>query len=559
MQEAPFNAESPSLEALRTFSLDELNTLAKKIRANLIDLSPGKKAHLQSSLATVELSICLHFVFNSPHDKIVWDVGHQAYAHKWLTGRAEQLKTMRTIGGISGFPRRNESAFDAFGTGHSSTSISAIGGMAQADKILKIKGRSYIAVIGDGAITGGQSFEALNHMGALGLPLIILFNDNDRSLDLNVGALHTQKSYSNYFKSLGWKYCGPIDGHHIPSIIHELKKAKALESPVVLHVKTEHPRDPNTVSIQPRKSGTVSFSEVFGACMHSMAEENLEFAVCSPAMIEPAYLKSFNEKYPERCFDTGITEQHAVGFSAGMASQGLRVFCHLYSTFSQRAIDQIIHDVALQNLPVCFVLDRAGITGEDGPTHHGLFDASLFNSIPQIQIWDVAEGNSFEGLLRSTLNQSGPIAIRIPKSNTLWQETQNPKPFYRANKTQSKLGILCLGHTLEWLNLPDFSHFNLAVVQCLKPLPSEAISEYIETVDAVWVLEDGMRIGGLFQQLTDLKEQKNWKTKLFSKAVDDCFVEHGSLKALLEKHQLDGESLLKRMQLFELNSAELGQ
>ena len=550
MQEPPAHADQLSLEALRAFSLDELEILVKRIRSELIALNPGKKAHLQSSLATVEISIGLHYVFDSPNDKIVWDVGHQAYVHKWLTGRASLLKHMRTLGGISGFPKRSESVFDAFGTGHSSTSISAIGGMAQADRLRGIIGCSYIAVIGDGALTGGQSFEALNHLGALGLPIIVVFNDNDRSLDQNVGALYVQKSYSSYFKSLGWKYSGPIDGHHIPSIIEAFRKAKESVAPIVLHLKTEHPGNRNGLSIQPKKEGLVSFSEVFGACMHSMAEQNVEFAVCSPAMIEPAYLKAFNEKYPERCFDTGITEQHAVGFAAGMASQGLRVFCHLYSTFSQRAVDQIIHDVALQNLPVCFVLDRAGVTGEDGPTHHGLFDISLFQSIPNLKIWDMADGDSLAGLLTSSIKESGPIVVRIPKSTTLWKEVQNPKPFYKLNETASKIGVLCLGHSLEWIDLPAFSNYNQAVVQCLKPLPMEEISEFIEALDVVWILEDGMRIGGLYQQLTDLKEQKMWKTKLFSKAFDDCFVEHGSLEALLEKHKLDGKSLLAQMKAY---------
>ncbi len=557
MQDPPARTELLSIEALRAFSLDELQLLAERIRTHLSSLNPGKKAHLYSSLATVELSICLHYSFNSPHDKIVWDVGHQAYVHKWLTGRAHLLKNMRNLGGISGFPKRDESVFDAYGTGHSSTSISAIGGMAQADHIRGIQNRSYIAFIGDGALTGGQSFEALNHLGAMGLPILIVFNDNDRSLDKNVGALFTNKSYADYFRSLGWKYQGPFDGHHIPSIIEEFGKAKEKSEPTVLHFKTEHPGNRNSPSIQPKKEGVLSFSEVFGSTMHSMAEENVEFAVCSPAMIEPAYLKAFNEKYPARCFDTGITEQHAVSFAAGMASQGLRVFCHLYSTFSQRAVDQIIHDVALQNLPVCFVLDRAGITGEDWPTHHGLFDVSLFHGVPNLKIWDVANGSSLIHLLRSCVNEEGAILIRIPKSNTNLDDKEGDKPFFIVNNAESKLGVLCLGHTLEWVDLPAFSKYNQAVVQCLKPLATNDVSEFIQSLDAVWVVEDGMRIGGLYQQLTDLKEQNGWPTKLFSVSINDHFVEHGSLKTLLAKEGIDGQSILEQMIEYELRSPRI--
>ena len=520
----------PSPSDIRSFTLDQLQELADDIRAYLTRLQPGKQGHLESSLGVVELTIALHASFETPQDILIWDVGHQAYVHKLLTGRFDQLKEMRKRHGISGFPKRDESDYDAFGTGHSSTSISALGGMAHADR-LKGNRRKYVAVIGDGAITGGQAFEALNHLIDLDLDLLIVFNDNGRSLDPNVGALHHHHSYSDFFGSLQWQYSGPVDGNHLPSLLPALKNAYEQTGTRILHVQSRHPALARSHgSLVPRTQGEMSFSEVFGRSMHEMLEEGREICVVSPAMIESAYLGDLRRRFPERVIDTGITEQHAVTFAAGLAAGGQHVFCHLYSTFSQRAVDQIIHDVALQNLPVTFVLDRAGITGEDGPTHHGVFDLGLFRPIPNLHIWDASDGDRLRHLLKSESGIQHPRIIRIPRAKTQLGVNERslmlPVDIIRGKGTR---GRIVLGHMLTQAQNSPFDG-PMAVVHHVKPLSIDILQSFLQGLKEVEVWEDASIHGGLYELLCSSFQMLG--VRFIPKGVPDHFVPHGKIDEL---------------------------
>lgn len=512
-------------------SISDLESLAKALRLYLQEHQVGKRAHLESSLGVTELSIALHARLNAPKDLLIWDVGHQAYIHKWLTGRSAQLREMRKLGGISGFPNRSESEFDPFGTGHSSTSISALAGLAQADRLKGIS-RKYVAVIGDGALTGGQAFEALNHVSDLDLDLLLILNDNTRSLDVNVGSLHQSRSYQQFFESLNWNYAGTVDGNRMNQLIPALEKVLDLGGLQVLHVNTRHPAlEREQASKAPRGKGELSFSEVFGRCMQEMIEANEEVCVISPAMIESAWLGDLKRRFPSRVIDTGITEQHAVTFSAGLAAGGQRVFCHLYSTFSQRAMDQIIHDVALQNLPVTFVLDRAGITGADGPTHHGVFDLSLLRPIPNMEIWDAADGDTLEAILRHGLKNSGPLAVRIPRADTQWRthSTKHSLSKVTIENGLGKRGRIVLGHAKDLLPSDAFNG-PLAVVHCIKPFPREELLSFFQGMEEIEVWEDNTSIGGLYEAVQELKETPS--VRILSRGIPDRFIPHGGVETL---------------------------
>lgn len=528
----------PSLEELRSMTPEALQELAASVKQQLIALSPGKKAHLESSLGVAELSIALHACLKTPHDYLIWDVGHQAYVHKWLTGRAEELVKMRTLHGISGFPRREESVFDPFGTGHSSTSISALGGLAMADRLKGIS-RKYVAVIGDGALTAGQAFEALNHLSDLDLDLLVVLNDNSRSLDLNVGALHHRRKYAAFFDALNWNYTGPVDGHRMSQLLPALEGVLEKGGLQLLHVQTRHPAfDRAHGSKVPKAEGAMDFSEAFGRCMHDMLEEALDISVVSPAMIEAAWLGDLRRRYPHRVFDTGITEQHAVTFSAGLAAGGQRVFCHLYSSFSQRAIDQIIHDVALQNLPVTFVLDRAGITGSDGPTHHGVFDVALFRSIPNMEIWDAADGDMLTEILYYSLHCNRPLMVRIPKAQTI-RHLENERPpmqLFQLIEGEGRRGRIVLGHALGLIQQESFKG-PVAIIHRVKPFPAKEVHQFAKQLHSLEVWEDGCMIGGLWEAtataVADLGIQ------LIPRGVPDRFIAHGQPEALWREIHTD--------------------
>ena len=430
---------------LKKLETSQLPQLAQELREYIIEVISQKEGHLGASLGVIELTIALHYVFNTPYDLLVWDVGHQAYGHKILTGRREAFPTNRDLNGISGFPKRSESEYDAFGVGHSSTSISAALGMALASNLKGEKEKLHIAVIGDASIASGMAFEALNHAGVTDANLLIVLNDNAIGIDPSVGAL---KEYltsfkegnlhieNNIFKALNFNYSGPIDGHNLDTLISEFNRLKKIKGPKFLHIITTKGKglqlaeenqvkyhapgkfDPETGKIYPKEEGDLppKFQDVFGLTLVELAKENEKIIGVTPAMPSGSSMKFMMEAFPERAFDVGIAEQHAVTFSAGMATQGMVVFCNIYSTFLQRAYDQVIHDVALQKLPVIFCLDRAGFVGEDGATHHGVFDLAYLSCIPNIIIY--APLNEIE--LRDVMYtaQAGlenPIAIRYPR------------------------------------------------------------------------------------------------------------------------------------------------
>ena len=432
-----------SVSDLRQLTPGDLPQLAKELRQFIIEIVAAKEGHLGASLGVVELTIALHYVFNTPDDLLIWDVGHQAYGHKILTGRKAEFHTNRQFNGLSGFPKREESVFDAFGTGHSSTSISAALGMAIASQ-LKGENRQHIAVIGDASIASGMAFEGLNHAGVTTANLLVILNDNAIGIDPSVGALKqyltnvkkgTQKQ-DNIFEALNFEYSGPVDGHDMEALIKELERLKTIEGPKFLHIITTKGKglkqaetdqvkyhapgkfDANTGDIISKNSADFppKYQDVFGWTLVELARENKAIVGITPAMPTGSSLKYMMDALPERAFDVGIAEQHAVTLAAGMATQGLIPFCNIYSTFLQRAYDQIIHDVALQNLPVIFCIDRAGLVGEDGATHHGVFDLAYLRCIPNLII--VAPRNEKE--LRNIMYtaQKGlkhPIAIRYPR------------------------------------------------------------------------------------------------------------------------------------------------
>ena len=401
-----------SPESLKQLKQDELSILAKELRAFIIEAVAAKAGHLGASLGVVELTIALHYVFNTPKDEVIWDVGHQAYGHKILTGRKKQFHTNRQKNGISGFPKRNESKFDSFGVGHSSTSISAALGMAIASQLKGDFKKQHIAIIGDASIASGMAFEGLNHAGVTDSNLLVILNDNAIGIDPSVGALKQYltnvkkgiEGQDNIFEALNFDYSGPIDGHNLPLLILELKRLKTVRGPKFLHVITTKGKglrqaEENQVTYHaPGKFNPITgeliaksgfsqapkFQDVFGHTIVELAKQNKKIIGITPAMPTGSSLKFMMEQLPERAFDVGIAEQHAVTLAAGMTTQGMIPFCNIYSTFLQRAYDQVIHDVAIQDLPVIFCLDRAGLVGEDGATHHGVFDISYLRCIPNL-------------------------------------------------------------------------------------------------------------------------------------------------------------------------------
>lgn len=443
-------------EDLKKLSVSELPLLAVELRNFIIDIVSVKEGHLGASLGVVELTIALHYVFDTPDDLLVWDVGHQAYGHKILTGRKETFHTNRQKNGISGFPKRSESNYDAFGTGHSSTAVSAVLGMAIASKLKRENHRNHIAVVGDASIVSGMAFEGLNHSGISDVNMLIVLNDNAIGIDPSVGAFKhfltsikesPEKNQPNIFTSLNINYSGPIDGHNIPVLVLELERLKRIKGVKILHIVTTKGKglqkaeenqvtyhspgkfDKNTGEIFPKNQNGLppKFQDVFGITLLELARKNEKIIGITPAMPTGSSLKLMMDEIPQRAFDVGIAEQHAVTLSAGMATQGMTVYCNIYSTFLQRAYDQIIHDVALQRLPVIFCLDRAGLVGEDGATHHGNFDLAYLRCIPNIAVFAPLNEIELRNILYTVqLETSNPIAIRYPRGRgvcTNWQKS----------------------------------------------------------------------------------------------------------------------------------------
>ena len=568
---------------LRKLPPNQLPVLAKELREFIIDIIAAKEGHLGASLGVVELTIALHYLFDTPTDLLVWDVGHQAYGHKILTGRKAVFYTNRQLGGIAGFPSRKESEFDAFGVGHSSTSISAVLGMAIASSIKGDLEKHHIAVIGDASIASGMAFEALNHAGVSDANILIILNDNAIGIDPSVGALKeyltkvkTDKklaAQNNIIKALNFDYSGPIDGHDLPKLLSELSRLKAVKGPKFLHVITTKGKglqkaEEDQVTyhapgkfdklsgerIPKDKSLFTKYQDVFGKTLVELATKNEKIVAITPAMLTGSSLNLMLEKFPKRTFDVGIAEQHAVTLAAGMATQGLIPFCAIYSTFLQRAYDQVIHDVALQNLPVIFCLDRAGLVGEDGATHHGVFDIAYLRCIPNLII--AVPSNEIE--LRNLLftAQKGlknPIAIRYPRGFGTIMDWQKPFEEVEIGKgiclqKGGKIAVLVIGAILK--NAQDAieksknkNTFSLYDMRFTKPLDEALLHTIFKNHEKIITIEDGVISGGFGSAVLEFAAQNNYKNDIKILGVPDEFIEHGSVFELQHKLHLDVISL----------------
>lgn len=568
---------------LRKLSENQLLQVANELREFIIDIVSQKEGHLGASLGVIELTVALHYVFDTPNDLLVWDVGHQAYGHKILTERREIFHKYREMDGISGFPKRSESIYDTFGVGHSSTSISAALGMAIASKINGDIEKQHIAVIGDASIASGMAFEGLNHAGVTDANLLVILNDNAMGIDPSVGAL---KDYltavkegknpkgNNMIKSLNFDYSGPIDGHDLPKLVSELQRLKNIKGPKFLHIITTKGKglsyaEENQLQFHaPGKFDKLTgkilkpevenlapkFQDVFGHTIVELATENKKIVGITPAMPSGSSLKYMMEAFPDRAFDVGIAEQHAVTLAAGMATQGLTVFCNIYSTFLQRAYDQVIHDVAIQNLPVIFCLDRAGFVGEDGATHHGLFDIAYMNCIPNMMIYAPLNEIDLRNILyTSSLGLNHPIAIRYPRGNGEIVDWKQPFSKIEIGKIQTlqkgnKVAVLSTGTIgnnvskaiLNTGKSENYSHFH---VGWIKPLDIDKLESIFAEHSTIITVEEGTLNGGLGSVINTFATQNNYKNKIINRGVSDEFIEHGTVKQLFELTQLDIESL----------------
>lgn len=538
-----------SPKVYRTYSPEKLADLCARAARFVLEQTDEKAGHLVSSLAVTELTVALHYVLDTPDDILIWDVGHQAYVHKVLTDRAPVFHTNRQKGGISGFTSRVESPFDAFGAGHSSTSISAIGGFAEAARLQR-SSRKHIAVIGDGALTGGMAFEALNHLGTTGLDILLVLNDNESSIDPSVGALHEFQGYEDFFQSLGWGYSGPINGHDLYQLLKQLKREKEATGTRVLHVKTRkkslaHWREELGLKIPNQESqirNQKNYQDIFADALIDLARADEKIVAITPAMLSGSSLLRFQGEFPKRTYDVGIAEQHAVTYAAGLAASGMKPIVHLYSTFAQRAYDQIIHDVALQNLPVVFALDRAGLVGEDGATHHGAFDLSFLNPIPNLQILAPMTGAELERMLGYAFAQNGPVAIRFPRGAEEYfrAEPQNVETgSFRELKKGTKTCVVSLGtigvhveKALLELDNDSIGHIDL---RFLKPWNNTMLKQALSPYSHIVTAEEGSMRGGLRDAMASWLAQHLPTKTVTGIGLPDEFVSHGKVKELEEE------------------------
>lgn len=570
---------------LRKLAVSELPELAKELREFIIDIVAVKEGHLGASLGVVELTIALHYVFDTPNDLLVWDVGHQAYGHKILTERKNKFNTNRQLGGISGFPKRTESVYDSFGVGHSSTSISAALGMALASQ-LKGDSKNHIAVIGDASIASGMAFEGLNHAGVTDANLLIILNDNAIGIDPSVGALKnylttvkegTNPKQNNIIKSLNIDYTGPVDGHDIEGLIKELQRLKKVKGPKFLHIVTTKGKglqlaEDNQVKYHaPGKFDATTgklinssnenlppkFQDVFGLTLVELAKQNEKIIGITPAMPSGSSLKFMMDAFPKRAFDVGIAEQHAVTLSAGMATQGMVVFCNIYSTFLQRAYDQIIHDVALQNLPVIFCLDRAGLVGEDGATHHGVFDIAFLRCVPNMIIHAPKDETELQNILyTASLGLKNPIAIRYPRGRGKNIEWKFPSDFQKIQIGKAKklrkgkeIAILSTGtladnvaKAIDEIEDTDryFAHYHFGFV---KPLDEKKLHKICEKFSTIITVEDGVTTGGFGSAILEFSAKNDYINEVFLCGVPDYFIEHGTVDELQQFCNIDVDGL----------------
>ena len=562
---------------LRQLDSVQLYQVCSELRARIIDVMSKNPGHLGASLGAVELATGIHYVFNTPIDKLVWDVGHQSYAHKILTGRNQDFDNIRQYHGISGFPKMEESEFDDFGTGHSSTSISAVLGMALANQIAH-KNNLHIAVIGDGSLTGGMSFEALNHLATTQANVLVIINDNDMSIDPNVGGLQNHlnniDSQSNIFTNLGLRYDGPFNGNDITEVVAQLSKQQDQNGPRVLHFKTRkghgynhsekgnatHWHAPGKFSIETGQvlSGVNSYPKTYqhivGQSLCELANQNKNVVVITPAMASGSKLKDFEVQFPDRFFDVGISEQHAVTLSAGFATQGILPFCVIYSTFLQRGYDQLIHDVALQNLKVVFLIDRAGLVGNDGATHQGAFDMAFLNCIPNITIYTPSD----EEVLHQIINEIpakivGPVAIRYPRGMGVKMEevssNGNFQPIKEFAKQSHKIAVISIGgitnnveKSVQLLKLDnlDVNHFALHQV---KPLPEKELHAIFSKYESIFIVEDGVQKGGIGEHIIAWAHSNKLTNKVKNLGFPDHFIEHGSPDQLYDAIGMSPEKI----------------
>ncbi|HXL58183.1 MAG TPA: 1-deoxy-D-xylulose-5-phosphate synthase [Chitinophagaceae bacterium] len=618
-----------SPEDLKKLSREQLHGVCSELRQYIIDVVSVHGGHFGASLGVVELTVALHYVYNTPFDQLVWDVGHQAYGHKILTGRINNFITNRKYKGLSGFPKRSESEYDTFGVGHSSTSISAALGMAIAAK-LKDETRKSVAVIGDGAMTAGLAFEALNHAGVADADMLIILNDNCMSIDPNVGALkeyltdittsHTYNKLrddlwnmlgklpvgkkfsrdmaskmeaslkgmvsksSNLFESLNIRYFGPIDGHNITKLVDTLKDLRNMPGPKLLHIITVKGKgyelaekdqtkwhapglfDKLTGEIYKKKFDAPQppkYQDVFGHTIIELAEKNEKIMGITPAMPSGSSLKFMMEKMPDHALDVGICEQHAVTLSAGLATQGMKVFCNIYSTFMQRAYDQVIHDVAIQNLPVIFCLDRAGLVGEDGPTHHGAYDIAYFRCIPNMIISAPMNEQQLRNLMYTAQLDSikNPFVIRYPRGEGVmpeWRTAFEEIPVGKARKIKDgeDVAILTFGHPGNFATTAirelrtegiNPAHYDMRFA---KPLDEEMLHEVFAKFKKIITVEDAAIIGGFGSAVLEFMNRNNYKAEIKILGIPDKIVEHGSPKELYKECGYDAQAIAETVHSF---------
>ncbi|MDH4404155.1 MAG: 1-deoxy-D-xylulose-5-phosphate synthase [Flavobacterium sp.] len=576
------NINSPS--DLRLLDEAQLPQLAQELRDFIIDIVAVKEGHLGASLGVIELTIALHYIFDTPNDLLVWDVGHQAYGHKILTGRRENFHTNRQLNGISGFPKLSESNFDTFGVGHSSTSISAALGMAIASNLKGDLNKQHIAVIGDASIASGMAFEGLNHAGVTDANLLVILNDNAIGIDPSVGAL---KNYltavkegknpreNNMIKSLNFDYSGPIDGHDIFAVLKELKRLQKIKGPKFLHIITTKGKglqqaeenqvqyhapgkfDKITGDILPKSEQHLppKYQDVFGLTVLDLAKANEKIIGITPAMPSGSSLKFMMDAFPKRAFDVGIAEQHAVTLAAGMATQGMVVFCNIYSTFLQRAYDQVIHDVALQNLPVIFCLDRAGLVGEDGATHHGVFDLAYLRCIPNMIVYAPMNEIALRNILYTAqLGLNNPIAIRYPRGRgetVDWQKPYKKIEIGKSNclKEGTTTAVLSNGTignkvilALAKLKNPrTIAHYDFAFV---KPLDENSLHTIFNEFEKIITIEDGVIKGGFGSAILEFASQNKYSIPVLNLGIPDEFIEQGTVEELHHYCKIDVESII---------------
>jgi 1-deoxy-D-xylulose-5-phosphate synthase len=579
------NINSP--KDLRQLDPNQLEQLAGELREFIIDIVSTKEGHLGASLGVIELTIALHYCFNTPEDLLVWDVGHQAYGHKILTGRREVFGTNRKLNGISGFPKRDESPYDTFGVGHSSTSISAALGMAISSQLKGDFNKQHIAVIGDASIASGMAFEGLNHAGVTKANLLVILNDNAIGIDPSVGALKTyltkakigkKPPQENIIEALNFSYEGPIDGHNLPELLRAFDRLKSIKGPKLLHIITKKGKglkqaendqvlyhapgkfDKTTGEVLPKNDQGLppKFQDVFGLTLLELARKDDSIVGITPAMPTGSSLKFMMEEFPDRAFDVGIAEQHAVTLSAGMATQGHKVFCTIYSTFLQRAYDQVIHDVALQNLPVIFCIDRAGLVGNDGATHHGIYDLAFLRCIPNMIVAAPSNAIDLRQMLYTASKGLGhPIAIRYPRGRGTvkdWKQDFKVMEIGKGLKLRDgkDLAMLSLGsissEVEDALNTIDNSlsiaHYDL---RFLKPLDEKLLQSVFNQFENIITIEDGCIKGGFGDAVLDYAQTSSYKGCIHKLGVPDEFIEQGDTKELYDLAGISSEKIKDRI------------